>query len=170
MSKMTSRATYVAETIDDVRRMFQAVNEFSRKAEKETGLTGPQLWALKTIAEAKSIRVSELAKKMYLHPATVVGIIDRLESQQLVQRKRSTTDRRVVDVFLTPTGEATFKSAPDVAQDLLVKGLEKISEKKLLTIHEGMAEFVKILGVTGAPPRLILSNEINAPITGRKRT
>jgi MarR family transcriptional regulator, organic hydroperoxide resistance regulator len=169
MANLKNRADYVAETIDNMRRVFQAVNDFSRIAEKETGLTGSQLWAVKTIAESKSIRVSDLARKMYLHPATVVGILDRLEAQQLVQRKRSTTDRRVVDVELTPSGERVFASAPDIAQDLLVKGLEKIAEEKLLGIHEGMAEFVKMLGVEGVPPRLILSSEVNIPSTCRER-
>lgn len=170
MKEKIDRTKIVAETIDDLRRIFQAVSDFSKQAEKITGLTGPQLWAVKVISESKSIRVSDLAKTMYLHPTTIVGILDRLEAQELIQRIRSKTDRRVVDVQLTKAGEILVTSSPDVAQGLLVKGLEKLAEDKLVSIHEGMAEFVKILGVEGAPPRLILSNEVNIPSAGRKRT
>jgi DNA-binding MarR family transcriptional regulator len=168
MTKPIDRTKIVAETIDDLRRIFQAVSDFSRQAEKVTGLTGPQLWAVKAIADSKSIRVSDLAKRMYLHPTTVVGILDRLEMQGLVERIRSKTDRRVVDVTLTADGEKLVTNSPDVAQDMLVKGLEKIADGKLLRIHEGMVEFVKILGVEDAPPRLILSNEVNISSPGRK--
>lgn len=161
MSKMIDRTRVVAETIDDLRRIFQAVSDFSRQAERHSGLTGSQLWAVKIIAEFKTIRVSELSKRMYLHPATVVGILDRLEAQELVQRIRSKADRRVVDIELTPSGESLIKSSPDIAQDLLVKSLEKMSEDKLFKIHEGLLEFVKILGVEGVPPRLFLSNQVN---------
>lgn len=169
-SKKTTldRTKIVAETIDDLRRVFQAVSDFSKHAERLTGLTGPQLWAIKVIEESESIRVSDLAKRMYLHPTTVVGILDRLEAQELVQRIRSKTDRRVVDVKLTKLGEKLVESSPDVAQGMLVKGLEKINEDKLKRIHEGMSEFVKILGVEGAPPRLILSNEVNIASPKRK--
>ncbi|GAM11862.1 putative HTH-type transcriptional regulator YusO [Geobacter sp. OR-1] len=161
MTKLPDRNKIVAETIDDLRRIFQAVTDFSRQAERITGLTGSQLWAVKVIAESKSIKVSDLAKRMYLHPTTVVGILDRLEAQELVQRSRSKTDRRVVDVALTASGEKLVATSPDVAQGMLVTGLEKITDDKLVRIHEGMAEFVKILGMEEAPPRLILSNEVN---------
>jgi DNA-binding MarR family transcriptional regulator len=78
---MTDKSITVAEITDNLRRVFQVVNELSKKAERETGLTGPQLWAIKVIAEAAPIKVSDLARRMYLHPATVVGILDRLEGR-----------------------------------------------------------------------------------------
>lgn len=161
MSVAIDRTSIVAETIDDLRRIFQAISDFSRQAERITGLTGSQLWAVKIISESKSIKVSELSRRMYLHPATVVGILDRLEAQELVLRNRSKTDRRVVFAELTAAGEELVKTSPNVAQGLLVKGLEKMSDEKVLQVHEGMAEFVKILGVEGVSPRLISSNEVN---------
>src|SRR5512144_1828007 len=127
---MATRAEIVAEIIDNLRRVFQVVNEQSKKAERETGLTGPQLWAIKTIAQEAPIMVSEIARNMYLHPATVVGILDRLEKQGLVARIRSTEDRRVVRVELTGQGRALVKKAPEVAQGLLVAGLEKLGANK----------------------------------------
>ncbi|NVN98026.1 MAG: MarR family transcriptional regulator [Geobacteraceae bacterium] len=155
------RGKLVAETIDDLRRIFQAISDFSRHAERATGLTGSQLWAVKVIFESSSIRVSDLSRRMYLHPATVVGIIDRLELQGLVQRIRSTKDRRVVDVELTAKGNKLVEIAPDVAQSLLVRGLEEMTDECLTSVQEGMSSFAEILGVKGAAPRLILSNEVN---------
>jgi MarR family transcriptional regulator, organic hydroperoxide resistance regulator len=160
---MTKKADAVAEIIDNLRRVFQVVNEQSKKAEHETGLTGPQLWAIKTIAEQAPIMVSEIAQRMHLHPATVVGILDRLEKQGLVMRIRSTEDRRVVKVELTKQGRALVKKAPEVAQGLLVSGLEKLGAKKLKNISEGLDQMVDILGAQNIPPRLILSPEVNKP-------
>ena len=80
----------VSEIIDNLRRVFQVVNEQSKKSERQTGLTSPQLWAIKTIAQEAPIMVSEIARRMYLHSATVVGILDRLEKQGLAARIRST--------------------------------------------------------------------------------
>jgi DNA-binding MarR family transcriptional regulator len=128
-----TRSAAVAEIVNNLRRVFQVVNVQSKKAEKGTGLTGPQLWAIKTIAQEAPIMVSEIARRMYLHPATVVGILDRLEKQELVVRNRSTKDRRVVRVELTGQGRALVKEAPEVAQGLLVAGLEKLGASKLKT-------------------------------------
>ncbi len=154
----------VAEIIDNLRRVFQVVNEQSKNAEKKTGITGPQLWAIKTIAREAPITVSEIARRMYLHPATVVGILDRLEKQGLASRTRSTEDRRVVKVELTGQGKALVRKAPVVAQGLLVTGLEKLSVNELSTIARSLDQMADILGAQNIPPRLILSPEVNRPV------
>jgi DNA-binding MarR family transcriptional regulator len=160
---LSKRLDVVSEIIDNLRRVFQVVNEQSKKAEKETGLTGPQLWAIKTIAQEAPIMVSEIARSMYLHPATVVGILDRLEKQGLVARIRSTEDRRVVRVELTGQGRALVRKAPEVAQGLLVAGLEKLGTDKLKNIAQALDQMTGILGAQNIPPRLILSPEVNRP-------
>jgi DNA-binding MarR family transcriptional regulator len=157
----------VTEIIDNIRRMFQVVNEHSKQAEHKTGLTGPQLWAIKTIAQEAPIMVSEIASRMHLHPATVVGILDRLEVRGMVLRVRSQEDRRVVRVELTGLGEDLVKKAPEVAQGLLVAGLEKLKTKNLKTIASSLDQLVGILGAQGIPPKLILSPEINKPARSR---
>jgi len=157
----------VALIVDNLRRVFQVVNEQSKKAEHETGLTGPQLWAIKVIAESAPVKVSDLARKMYLHPATVVGILDRLEAKGLVERTRSKKDRRVVEVALTELGSQIVGQSPEVVQGILVKGLEALSHKKLAGISDGLGQLVNMLGAQEAPAQLILSPEVNLP---RKKT
>lgn len=154
--------------VDNLRRVFQVLNEQSKKAEKVTGLTGPQLWAIKVISHLGPIRISDLAREMYLHPATVVGIVDRLEARELVVRVRSTEDRRVVEVGLTDKGRGLADQAPEVAQRLLVKGLETLAEVDLRVVDAGLRSLVQILGAEDLPPRLILSSEVNLPLRGDK--
>jgi DNA-binding MarR family transcriptional regulator len=113
---MTDKSARVSKIIDNIRRLFKAVNEQSKKAEHETGITGPQLWAIKIIGDLSPVRVSDLAQRMHLHPATVVGILDRLESRKLVKRMRSKDDKRVVKVTLTDNGEKSSTGCSRVAR------------------------------------------------------
>ena len=167
---MSTKPETVSEILDNMRRVFQVVNEQSKKVERETGLTGPQLWAIKTIAQGAPIMVSEIARQMYLHPATVVGILDRLEKQDLVTRMRSQEDRRVVRVELTARGAALVKKAPEVAQGLLVSGLETLPITRLKNIAEGLDQLVALLGAQGIPPQLIISPEVNRSTKKTKQT
>jgi len=160
---MMEKSQQIAEIIDNLRRVFQVVHGHSKKAERETGLTSPQLWTIKVIAEAGNIRVSDLARRIYLHPATTVGILDRLEKKGLVSRVRSREDRRVVHVGLTPEGQGIVEKSPQVAQGLLVAGLEKLSAQNLKKIEDGLGQMVLILGAQEIPPQLILSPEVNRP-------
>jgi MarR family transcriptional regulator, organic hydroperoxide resistance regulator len=160
---MVKKSAMVSEIIDNIRRVFQVVNEQSKKARRETGLTGPQLWAIKTIAESFPVRVSDLARRMYLHPATVVGILNRLELQGMIKRVRINGDRRVVNVELTDAGNELVAKAPQVAQGLLVSGLKDLTLEKLQEIASGLEELVHILGAQELPPQLILSPDVNLP-------
>lgn len=161
---MTEKRVAIACIIDNLRCVFQVVNEQSKKAELSTGLTGPQLWTIKTLAETDPIRISDLAHKIYLHPATMVGILDRLEARGIVTRTRSIIDRRVVQVDLTNAGRKLVANSPQVAQGLLVSGLETLALTRLEVIASGLDQLVEILGAQELPPQLILSPEINMPL------
>jgi DNA-binding MarR family transcriptional regulator len=162
-TEAVDKARTLSEIFDNLRRVFQVVHEHSRRVEKDTGLTGPQVWAIRVIADHEPIKISGIAKRMYLHVATVVGIIDRLEARGLARRTRDTKDRRVVYVELTKEGRSLVASAPQVAQGKLLSGLEELPDRKLKTIHAGLEMMVRLLNAQKLPPRLILSQELNVP-------
>ncbi len=156
-----ARGAAIAAVLDNLRRMFQVVHGCSKRAERAGGLTGPQLWAVKVLSESGPVRVSELARRMYLHPSTVVGILDRLESRDLAARTRSREDRRVVTVNLTRKGRHLVSKVPEVAQGLLLTGLEGLSSRDLEDISKALEVLVKILGAHRMPPRLLFSSGLN---------
>jgi MarR family transcriptional regulator, organic hydroperoxide resistance regulator len=159
----------VAEILDNIRRVFQVVNEQSKQVERETGLTGPQVWAIKVIAQQGPVRVSGLAKRMYLHPATVGGILDRLERRGLIARIRSNSDRRVVEVELTASGRQLVQNSPEVVSNKIAHGLETLPFAELATIHHGLERLTGILDAREMTPQLLGSGEVNAPKRTLKR-
>jgi DNA-binding MarR family transcriptional regulator len=158
---MADQSQVMSDILDNIRRVFQILNEHSEKVERETGLTSPQLWTMKVIAEEAPIRVDDIARRIYLHPATVINILEKLETRGLVVIKRSWWNRHVVFVELTNTGNKMIESAPEVAQGLLISGLEKLPYGGLIEINYRLNKLVEILGATEIPPKLIRSQEVN---------
>ncbi len=158
-----ARDVAIAGVLDNLRRVFQVVHGDSKRAERAGGLTGPQLWAVKVLSESGPARVSDLARRMYLHPSTVVGILDRLESRDLAERTRSREDRRVVTVALTRKGMALVPKIQEAAQGLLLNGLEGLSPRDLRDLSGALDVLVKVLGAHRLPPRLPVSSEVNVP-------
>jgi DNA-binding MarR family transcriptional regulator len=68
-----------------------------------------------------------------------------------------------VTVDLSDQGKALVRRAPEVAQGLLVAGLEQLPPEKRKVIAEGLRHLVDILGVQEIPPKLIRSPEFNKP-------
>ena len=81
---MTEKSQQIAEIIDNLRRVFQVVHGQSKKAERETGLTSPQLWTIKVISEAGSIRVSDLARRI-----RSMAVSRSFPTAQILERRES---------------------------------------------------------------------------------
>src|SRR3954466_13211287 len=68
-------------------------------------LTQGQIRALFTIDTKGEATAGELAKAAELSPASVSSMLDNLERDGIVERRRSDSDRRVVVVTLTAAGQ-----------------------------------------------------------------
>lgn len=80
---------------------------FSEEAARRCGVTPQQHQLMLGIAGYTgrgSATVSELAEFLQERPHSVVGLIERAVQHGLVRRAQDETDRRVVNVSLTPSG------------------------------------------------------------------
>jgi MarR family transcriptional regulator, organic hydroperoxide resistance regulator len=145
MSLHTSRDEEISETVQSLRRIVKTIEDYSQQVSSEFGITGPQLWALKTISEHGALPLGQLSKKMYLHPSTVTGVVDRLENKGYVMRGRDATDRRIVTVSLTATGQEVVKTAPHPVQGKMIYGLRKLNGDELHVIYESVRKLAEIV-------------------------
>jgi DNA-binding MarR family transcriptional regulator len=67
-------------------------------------LTPVQAHALRILDPERPLAMSELADALYCHASNVTGIVDRLESRGLVERRPGAGDRRVRTLVLTTEG------------------------------------------------------------------
>jgi DNA-binding MarR family transcriptional regulator len=133
-------------------QIFQAVDLFSRQTLRDFGVTGPQIWALRTIDDGDVVSMGDLAQRMHLHMSTISGIIDRLESSRLVTRERSAADARVMDVRLTARGRALLAKAPEPPRSKAARGLQRLSPKELDRVHSALLLIARAMDVEFTPP------------------
>lgn len=147
MPKEVARYFAISEIVQSLRRIFKAIQDYSQEVSKKFGITGPQLWALKTISTEGSLSLGELSKKMYLHPSTITGLVDRLEKKGYVLRDRGQKDRRVVKVQLTAQGKKVVRKAPNPIQGKMIYGLNKLKREELNSIYDSVEKLVEIMEV-----------------------
>ena len=82
-------------------------------------LTYAQWLPLFKISRCPTTTVASLARDLETDLASMTRALDRLEAKGLVARERSTTDRRVVQLALTPEGQAAAAQVPPVLADVL---------------------------------------------------
>ena len=72
---------------------------------REYGLTPSQYNVLRILrGEGRPLPILEVADRMLAVVPGITGLIDRLEGMGLLARQRSTEDRRVIYVAITPKG------------------------------------------------------------------
>jgi DNA-binding MarR family transcriptional regulator len=70
---------------------------------RQFGLTPQQYNILRILrGEGRPLPILEIAARMITVVPGITGLIDRLESAELVERKRCSEDRRVIYVAITP--------------------------------------------------------------------
>lgn len=101
-----------------VRTSDQFQNRFGRLF-REHGLTSSQYNILRILrGEGKPLPILEVAGRMIQVVPAITGLIDRLEKQELVERKRCTEDRRVVHVTITARGLKLLKELDQPLNEL----------------------------------------------------
>ena len=91
----------------------------ARYAERIAGLdlTPAQTGLLRLVAQEPGRSQQDLATLLGVVPSKIVGLVDSLESLRLVERRRSTTDRRNYALHLTDHGRATMADLRTVAME-----------------------------------------------------
>jgi len=81
---------------------------------KPLGITYTQYLVFLVLWEQEGIAVGELGKKLHLDNGTLTPMLKKLEQDGFVVRSRSSTDERVVSVYLTPVGQELREKARDI--------------------------------------------------------
>ncbi|NVJ62020.1 MAG: MarR family transcriptional regulator [Gammaproteobacteria bacterium] len=142
------------ELLISLRRIIRSIDLHSKKLNKESGMTGPQLLVLQEIAKLDGVTAKGIAKNINLSQGTITTILDRLESRQLIQRIRSTNDRRQISLHLTEEAIRLLEKAPKPLQDHFIdrfKQLEEWEQNLLLSSFSRVASMMDASELDAAP-------------------
>ncbi|PYI65867.1 MarR family transcriptional regulator [Arthrobacter livingstonensis] len=81
------------------------------------GLSASDAGTLRLVGHSPGLSQRLLANRLGALPSSVVPLIDSLETRGLVERSRSSTDRRNYELRLTPAGRAMVHQLRTVAED-----------------------------------------------------
>lgn len=95
-----------------IRRIVRANDLQSRALARASGLTTPQFVVLTGVAELGEVTTNALSAYADLSAPTVVTVLENLEQRGIIDRYRSTEDRRVVYTRLTEKGLAMVANTP----------------------------------------------------------
>ncbi|MFM0739808.1 MarR family winged helix-turn-helix transcriptional regulator [Paraburkholderia xenovorans] len=94
-------------------------NLITQRSMTELGITSQQGSILFMVASGKCLLAAELAREYGIDASAVTRLVDRLEKRGLLTRIRSSEDRRVVRLAVTPEGHSIACRMPALFNGVL---------------------------------------------------
>lgn len=109
--------------------------ELNRKL-KQHGLeiSSDQWTVLMHLSESDGPTQTDLAGKLYKDRSNLTRILDLLEKAELVERKRSTSDRREFNVFITQKGKDMIPLLKKTGEEVFSKALIGANENEIVIV------------------------------------
>ena len=141
----TSENADAAQVLRRFRVVFNAVRTHFRQVEKESGLGGAQVWALSLIRSQPGMGVGDVAKGMDTHQSTASNLVKLLVKKQLVTMTKSLEDKRVVELRITPAGQAVLAQIPGPFEGVLPGALGQLDASTLARLNRDLGQLIGAL-------------------------
>ncbi|NPC93624.1 MarR family transcriptional regulator [Bacillus sp. WMMC1349] len=135
---MNSKASlnHIADIEKSLRHISGIIKQKGREILTQYTITPPQFVGLQWLYEYGDMTIGELSQKMYLACSTTTDLIDRMEKNNLVERVKDPTDRRVVRIHLLSEGERIIQEVIQKRQDYLENMLTTFSEEEIMLFEK----------------------------------
>lgn len=140
----------VTRIIRSIRKVIQGFSVHSKRQFRRSGLTMPQLMALRAIAsaDAKEVTAAYVSPRVQLSAATITGVLDRLERAGLITRKRTSSDRRKVCLAVTPKGRKELEKLSVSFQDRFAAKLADIKDADRKAVLKSLETLIGLIEAT----------------------
>lgn len=117
---------------------------FFRPILQEAGLTEQQWRVIRALNEYEELESKQLAELCCILSPSLTGIINRLESQGHLKRRKSTEDQRRVLISLTDQAKKLFKELSPRLEGRYGDLTNQISNEKLQQLNELLSEIINL--------------------------
>lgn len=120
----------------ELKRVQHALRAAMDGGVRTLGLTTPQYAALSVLERDEELSGAELARRCFVTPQTMNGILVGLESAGLIERRAHPTHGRVMQAGLTDEGSELLDRAHErvtAVEERMVSGLSEGERQRLLS-------------------------------------
>lgn len=144
MAKMELNQERVNEVLF---RFLQSVYLFEKREAALFSVSWDEVYLLQLLARKKPMTVTELAKKLKIKNFTASRMVKSLDNQDLVFRKRSSKDRRIVEVSITPQGLNKIQEIEAFNYKTIHANIDTLGEKEVEILINSIENLDTLLGL-----------------------
>jgi len=154
MSDLAEEARHIRSVIT---RLYKGMKYCERQEQSEAdrgGVTFAQGSVLNLVFHHPGMSLKEMSQRMGFAHSTLSGIVDRLESKSMIERRVDPSDKRFTRLYVTPAVEHYIQHERTTRLDAyLMEHIAKATPEELEHIRSGLAILDRLVSgeTDGAP-------------------
>jgi MarR family transcriptional regulator, organic hydroperoxide resistance regulator len=117
----------------------------SKRMLKTIGVTGPQRIVIRLIGRNPGLTAKEIADQAHHHPSTLTVILRSLEKNGHVIRRSDPEDRRLVRLYLSPSGRKVDRKQKGTVEEAIRVVLGRLDSDEAGVARKALAMIVEEL-------------------------
>lgn len=110
----------------------EIIKKYNREFLKSYSLSYQHYLVLMVLDEYNALPVLQLGEKLAFQSGTITPIVKKMEANGLVERRRMSSDERVVEVILTEKAKKLIESLKKTPLNMYMSSNLKVEEYQLL--------------------------------------
>lgn len=102
----------------------------------EFNVTSSQATILNTLSNLDGQSLSDIGKSVHLDKPAITGLADRMEHDGLVERRRTSSDRRIIQLFLTEKGKNLYNTIEKIIVEVDQELVKTLADQEIRTLHK----------------------------------
>lgn len=135
---------HIASAKKSFTRLARFIDQLARESLSNGPVTVQQCYALEALADGP-MNMKDLASQVGIHQSTLTRIVEKLENQDYVARRRMSGNQRSVEVELTESGARIAEYLGAENRKLVAGILEMVPKKKRKEVVAAMETLTEIL-------------------------
>jgi DNA-binding MarR family transcriptional regulator len=127
----THQLDHVLEFMRMLWSIEHGLHRISKRMNRTLGITGGQRLVLLAVSRYRQLSPKELARLLHLHPSTITGVVQRLESKKLLERDTDAHDSRRVHLRVSRKGQRFTRSRSHTVETAVTRALARIPHQQL---------------------------------------
>jgi DNA-binding MarR family transcriptional regulator len=146
-----------------LRRIVRYFRLADRDVESVCGISVAQLFVLCQLEDESPLSVADLAQRTLTDASSVSTVVARLVERGFVTRTPSRSDRRRVELSITPRGRKLVLAAPRVPQAALIDSIRELPSHRRVELVRSLELLAGMLGANSVEPRMFFEDEPPSP-------
>jgi DNA-binding MarR family transcriptional regulator len=151
-----------------IRRLYTLLLARFEGALAQADFTLTQWIVLIQLREGTARTASDLANDLNHDSGAITRVLDQLERRGLLQRRRSSQDRRVVQLKLTPAGKAIAEELLPLVVEQTNDALAPLSKAEFVQLHDYLVRLLAHAQTAGPTSKPAAPRRRDAPRKARQ--